>query len=1411
MTFTLKDAAGFVARHRFLVYAAATLALTAVLLLTYTPAQAAGGAITSPADLLDPRNGGTGGRWQYLTFGRWNSLLPGGQPPIIGIAPQALSILLYLIGHVLFVLIGWVVMLVASADMYWNLLYFGDWVFSQFAIVRNGTVSFSGLLASAGFLAVAVLALTLAPGLGSGLKAKLGGGGESKSPLRGGAATVAWMVGGIVALSLMAANSSYNHDGSRRTVIGSTAAVGPGAQNSINDASVGTLAKEPKNWQPLSLGWAISWGAKLAGFVGNVAVEVVGSVTTSLTFGSSSANNNCESYVQAMHGLYQDGYSNGKVVIALDDLYRVAVLKSFVTGNFGSSEGAQNAWCRVLDNGTSVAEQVLISDRAGLYTQALNVMIDGDKRWTQNSKTSVSGRDIFKNQNFGAGLAMSFFSPPAQAGEDKGTAAHRNYFAACESVGGNMRLNDEWKGVRTADDESKSIDDFDVSADHNICQAIANGDVSGGLEGDNGSAAVGFWDKASDSNGDPGSNGGKTVFVKKLAFQGVKYDNLITILFSGAGVAQTNFFASANDGGLAGPAYNYYATTNGLNWDSGFFLSLLVLVVVIAIARIVVPLVAGAIIAQVCVVVLMAFFPLTLAALVVYPTKNMRTMNLRMYGGMVAGALVNMLFTAVFMLYAALFGFVKSVATLPPASGPASLSALSEGLGIVIASFVSFYLIKLALARFLKFDVTNIKGAVQSSFGSVMGGMTKPLGGLRGATADAVRSARHGMFKEPAAKPSGMNAFVKMRKATADAATDVSKILRPVQQVKDPKKKDAPQSAAVAKPMATDEPLVGRIFGPGTGPAAAGAAGNGPRPHPGPNRPGGALLSDEQHRNKLLDQIKAAYGTTKLAAVFRNGLPGNWEQLIGSASLAEVQKLAGLLRGFATPSNAPRATAAEAAENLRKFREASQQTMRETPNGFDANLSYAERAAAQANMFRNINPLTNADLGSLTPEERRAFNRREFDRVGSSLPDNRAVSFGRGADVIPGEVVPDPRTERSLPNAVVRSGSQNLASMEGVTQDGTTLFGAAPDKKTGAPNWDLVALDSGTHQIAPSSMLPGAVPPVGVSTEQWAEVGDLHGWIRGKGLSLTDTAIASWPQDRQEQARRVAATMEAAMRAQAVPMVRSDQLEALSGDGVGLVPADAFAFGASTPEKSFSPAALRNALAQSREQGEMLRAESAERMQSLIADRVSRQTSAIEAGIKQEELKLTRALDERVALETRAATDQLSGLVADLGESNADAARSVAQLASSGRWDDLVGILDEGGAGNDEAGAELRSEIRDLAESSRDRIAAAKMSHARNVADLYANLSAERESIAEQAHADIEAELQSDIDRHVAEVQEAAFSGATETGRGHIEKVLRWFPSARTRLFGRRPAPAAVEPDPQDEDEEAQQHEEQQA
>jgi hypothetical protein len=1329
---------------------------------------------------------------------------------------------MFILGHFVFFVIGQSYIFVENLNIYYSLLYFGDSVFAKMSVVSpTGGLSVGTLIGTVLFAVLIIAAFMLAPVLSN----KFAGSGMSPTK------TIGWMVAGLVILSVMSTASAKNHNGQSPI-----AQIANGeAANSIQSDSVGDAAKDPNSWQPYSLGWVVSWGNKAVGLVGNVAIGSLTVLSNSMDIRPETQDSACDIYIDSMHNLYTGGNSTNvnSGVLGVEKLYRSAVLDQYVTSNFGSSRGAQDAWCRNLEVGKPVEQQVAISANAknvgngghALYQPALGVMVTGEIRpgsntltWVQNDKTSIKENPKFMNENFGAGLATSYFTPPKFA---NALAAHSAYFAMCLPRGDRLLLNSEWAGVIQSEgaDKLKPLSDLtDKKGDptkgegKSVCTAMANGDIRDMPSGDSGtSVAVGFYDKATDANGVIGADG-KTDYQKRITYSGGASNNppILSLLFNGGSIDRIDKFISA-EGGLSGPAYSYYAISTGILWGGGFLSACIMVFVSFLIAKIAIPVVLGGAAAQFFGAAAMMIISFTLIAMIVWPSRKIRGLNIRTFAVVVAGSLVSTVFTAIFLVYAGLFSFVNSVLSIRQGvtvAGPQVVENIANGVSLLLAGLISYSLIKILLSKVLKFDPTNIKSALGTSSNAVLSPLGKGNQSVKDVMSAPFKSTM-GLVKTPVEDTKNqwsglrkMGDSVKDRTSTIlDKSAKVAKVVNDL----------SPQGATSTKGAGTEaDPLVGRVFNPaapgtknangafvsgagaatGSGPFAASTSGSaggaqGPAGYQGAPR-NTSNMTDEQHRMRLMDQLKSAYGTADMAKVFPNGIPADYASLIANASLAEVKRLSKMLDTRIGESNQPRANQQQAADNMRKFSDMGADALRNNPNGFDPSVGYAERAATQTQMFRGVNPLSEKDVAAMSNTDMQNLNSRKLDLVGDALPEGRSISFGNNADVIKGEVVSDPLTSRGIPNAIVRSGSQNLSTMEGITQDGTSVFGAKRERNedgTPSENWGLATLDSGARQLPPS-MFSGSIPPAGVTPEEWGDVNNLHEWIKENDLQVDSTAMSAWPKPRREQATRVADVMGNVMSSQGVPMVNPDNLASLAEEGVGMTSeSNSFAFGESTPNADFKPSGMREALTSGKERMAALESSSMKRAELMMGEKIDAQLESAKATIGEQERELGKKLDERTSLVKNRAEVQLAGLLESLSERNSAEAQEIAGLLSSDRWDEITDVLNEAPDDNDESAAALKDEIRSIVESSQDRIGALSSDHRSNVAQLYAQLADERESITEAMHRDIEAELQNDIARNADSVRDLAFSGASETSQRHVEGMLSWFPAIKSKFF----------------------------
>lgn len=1423
----------FVAKNRILVYILATLALSVYLIATFSPAALADG--TAETAMSQPGNyfgSGTKGQtdWvsyatgncRYLTFCRWDNLAQSGQPPVIGLPVVFITNMLFALGQFAFFCLGQLFILVDGFDLYYRMVFFGDSLFATVGnIVLTPTKPLFGFLIAAGLAVIATASIF--PQFAAKLNKKQAQKGHKHNII----STAIWSTIGVALFFLMTTASAMNHTDENGRIDGNTSAIG---RASLQGASVNgkpadssgqgrenattQMAKVPGNWKFMSLGWAISVGNVAVNGLGGMVSNVIQGISDKVTFESHDAGSDCNTYVnEGMHKLY-DPNGDRKGVMALENLYQKTMLNQYVQSTFGSSVGASNAWCRILELNQPVADQVLIARKAGVYGAMTDLVLNPDTRdsspekWTwktgkqalpavyhslvDQNYQSIKDSQIFKDDMFGAGWATSLFAPPnVDKDTEAARVAHRTYFAACMTDPKNpakMILNTEWRAVVPADDESK-----DWTLNDSWCQAIAtgqspssSGDKSTSTNGDK--EAVGFWKKARGIDGANNTSGSPyegTRWIKAFGFNNGQDTGILAVLFSGGSKDLSPKFLGA-DGGLGGPAYLYYTTSSGIQYGAALLSAFIMVLVVGCVIRLIVPLIAGGALAQLLGGFSLLGLAVTLLALMLWPSDKVKETNRKLVGVAIGGSLVSTIFAAAFNVFALLFGFTTSLFFVKPNAWDFRYVTMGNAVGLVLASFISYFVMKMLLKKALNFDASSLKSAMASSGKAVLAPLQGQHGSLREAAAAPFRSASD-MLHTPSGDKAADTGWGKLRNAGATAASNTADLISKGRN-KGVVSTKSPQGATSTKTGRNDgsmkDPLVGPVVSHPAGGTMGSAygnngAGSGTKL---PNQLGSAnssTLTDEQQRKRLLDQVKGLYGTADFDKVFPKGAPRDIEKTIGGMTSDQVKAVAAQIQLRLEGSTKDRASAEEVQANLLRMRNMGAAAAKENPSGFDPNVGYAERAATQANMFRNVRPVSDKDLSQLSEAERASYNKRQFDSVGGMLPERHVVSFdGSEAGVNGGDVSRDALTGRSVPNAVVRSGSQNLAALEGVTGDGSVLYGTKRDEDGGS-DWNVSTLNSGSRQLPPS-MLGGQVPPAGVRKEQWDDVQSLHEWIAENGMTADNTSISSWPQARQAQATRVAEIMGSVMKSQGVKTVNPDNLSELASSSAGMAQTtdEKFAFGSSS-KSDFDPSILRTAIADGNAKIAALHKNSSERQSNMISGNIEEKISLVEATLQSKESKLRQRLSEGMSLENQRAEAEFGGLITALETRNMALATEISELLTEGKWDEISDIL-SGAEETDEEDAKLYDRLRAAAEETNRRVERLKSEHRQNLEDLYENSASERERIIGDMHRDIEEQLEDDIRREIDDAEDLAMSEAPEAVRQHVEGMMGWFPDVKS-------------------------------
>jgi hypothetical protein len=1416
----------FVANNRILAYVLATLALSVYLIASFSPAAVAADGAPSghPGSFFGSGTEGQPGfvsntvdNCRYLTFCRWDNLAQTGQPPVIGLPVVFITNFLFALGQFVFFCIGQLFVIVESFDLYYRMIYFGDSLFAQVgtAILNPGSALF-GIVIMGG-LAVIALA-SVFPQFAAKLNKKQASKGHKHNIIN----TAMWSTIGVTIFFLMTTASAMNHPVNGSLPRGASSI----AEASLRGASVDgkaadkspvgrenattALAKEPGQWKFFSLGWAISTANVAVNGLGDLVSVAIQSVSNKVTFSNPSAEaSDCFKYIEGMHTLYSGprAMDSEKGVFALENLYQKTMLNQYVQSTFGASKSANDAWCRVLELNQPVGDQVLIARTAGVYTAMTDTVMDPRTRdlaqksqWTWREApapemSSIKDNKNFEGKNYGAGWAVSLFAPPA-VGDDYKSArvAHRMYFAACHSDGNQMVLNDEWTGAVPASAEGSRV------LSSTWCQAVAKGESTDDTDNGTGTSgkaeSVGFWYDATDGAGKDVSS---SRWIEGFAYNNGQQDaNILSILFAGGGKDLSPKFL-ATPGGLGGQAYLYYTTSSGIQYGAALLTSFIMLITVTLTGKIIIPLVAGGALAQLLGGFSLLALAISLIALMVWPSDKVKQLNMKIVGVAIGGSLVSSIFAAAFQIFAALFGLTTSIFYTAP--NPMNFRIITTGnaVGLIMASIVSYYTMKLILKKTLNFDATNMKSAMSSAGKAVMAPMTGDHKTFRDAAASPFTSASN-MLKMPDGDKAADTGWGKLRNAGATAASNTADLISKGRNKSEVSTK-SPQGATSTKTGRSDgrkdgtmdDPIIGSVINPtggtmgsaygnkgaGSGSDSGNGAGSGTKL---PNQIGtstSSTLSDEQQRKRLLDQVKGLYGTADFDKVFPKGAPQDIEKTIGGMTIDQVNDIAKEINLRLDGSDKDRANPEEAQANLLRMREMGNAAAKENPSGFDPAVGYAERAATQANMFRNVRPVSEHDLSQLSETERASYNKRQFDSVGGMLPERHVVSFdGSAVGVKGGDVSHDALTGRSVPNAVVRSGSQNLGALEGVTGDGSVLYGTKRDEEGGS-DWNVSTLNSGARQLPPS-MLGAQVPPAGVRKEQWDDVQSMHEWIAENDMTADNTSISSWPQARQAQATRVAEIMGNVMKSQGVKTVNPENLGELASSAVGMAQSfdETFAFGSSS-KSDFDPSVLRTAIAEGNAKIAELRKNSTERQGNMLSGNIDEKISLVEATLQSKESKLRQRLSEGMSLENQRAEAEFGGLITALETRNMELANEISELLNEGKWDEIADILGNVD-GSEEGDDELYDRLRAAAEETNRRVEDLKREHRQNLEDLYETSGSERERIIRDMHRDIEEQLEDDIQREIDDAEDLAMSEAPEAVRQHVEGMMGWFPNVQS-------------------------------
>lgn len=712
-----------------------------------------------------------------LMWNRWHgsNTLPSPNVGILNIGAMA-SAGLTIVGSLLLSIastIMWLVGLLLAMAINLNLLSrLSVTIDHSFALVTSNLLAGSSIL---GLLLLILLSLTVFNfARGQGRKALLGFG--------IGAAAIFALIG-------MSTQANQNHNdqpGGNKSPIAAMSTTP--TKNSPGIVTAGLVDTEKaSNWAAFSPGWLIAeMNVVLKGATG-VVTGAINSVTTAVGTDSinGASSSMCGRYITAMHDTYNSipavkANGNMGILESYDNLVQAVYFQPYVMAAYGSSNGAQNAWCRIAESRAGVApgEQAYLSHKAGLYSELVgwtNASFQPTTLGSGAAQTVVTPTGAWRDSK-SSGYAADFFGVNNYTIGAGNKAA--NYFAACTwGVNGKAKLNPEWDKVLSANfSVLGAFNPFDLGA------KIGVADGTNGMMNDQMCQKV-----ALAGYQEFGFNGSSAHSATQFAFT----ENIGTAIFTGFGVIGTfaaNFAPAIIAGNLGG--YNYYTTTQGTGSFFALLYGFIILIILGMMARYILPLILGGIVAQVLATVALMFLPITIILMIVPATWSRKLFGITGLS-VISAYLVNMLFLAVATVTLMIIHVLMYI--FAPASAVQGVTEIvTGGVGTIIpvlqvglAVFLGLKVVRMMLTKVFAIDMSNFGKAAMSA-GLLSGGAVLVAAGFhapkllnripdagRGPN-DLAREARSRVGNGLSRVTRGADVLDRMRRGPADAAADLA-------------------------------------------------------------------------------------------------------------------------------------------------------------------------------------------------------------------------------------------------------------------------------------------------------------------------------------------------------------------------------------------------------------------------------------------------------------------------------------------------------------------------------------------------------------------------------------------------------------------------------------------------------------
>lgn len=644
----------------------------------------------------------------FLAFDRWHDMntLPSPNVGVLNIGAMIsggvamIGSMLLAISSTIMWLMGLLLAMAMNLDLLGRLSLTID---HTFALITNDLLTNPASTAAIGILIVILIGMTIFRFMkGDGRRALLGLG-----------------IGGLAFLALigMSTQAGKNHNdiaGGNKAPIASLAEP-PGFSNGLITATE-TNVNLPDNWAAFSPGWIVSQTNVILKAGIGIVNRGINAVTDSVGTANinSSGTSICGRYIGAMYNAYDSaavvsGNGNMDVLKSYDKLVRAVYFEPYVNAAFGDSNGAQNSWCRMAEvkAKSPAGEQAYLSEKAEVYREAIGW---GDSTDGKPSLVTVNGN--WTDARTGPSQAGDFFGTNVYS--PNATDKMINYFAACNwNVSSNAALNPEWNGVLSANSKWKTSFLPWENVDNII--NIAEG-TTGTLTGTMCSKVA-----------TPGMDEFGFNKDEKSSEQFNYKEDPGSVIFAAFGVTGTfakNFSPAIAQGNIG--SYNYYQTTQGNGSLYSSLYGIIILIIIGMMAKYMLPLILGGIVAQALATVALMFLPISILLLII-PMSWSRKLIIMTGATVLSSFLVNLLFVAMTTITLSLT-YILMYILVPTTVVAKNIIVIAGGAGSFItvlqtglAVFLALKVVRIILTKVFAIDMSSLSKAAMSA-GLLSGG-----------------------------------------------------------------------------------------------------------------------------------------------------------------------------------------------------------------------------------------------------------------------------------------------------------------------------------------------------------------------------------------------------------------------------------------------------------------------------------------------------------------------------------------------------------------------------------------------------------------------------------------------------------------------------------------------------------------